>query len=590
MMHAGASVFGVDHSILGQPWRWRAVPGAGAAIAQAHGLSDAVGLVMAGRGAAPETAARLLKPTLRDWLPDPSLFKDMDRAAERLVTAIRGGEAIVIFGDYDVDGATSTALLWRLLRHVGATVSFYIPDRMTEGYGPSVPAMRALAEAGAKVVVTVDCGTQAFEALAAAAEAGLDVLVVDHHKAGWELPACHALVNPNRLDDDAGPEFGHMAAVGVAFLLAIAVNRLLRDSGWYASGRDAPDLMTLLDLVALGTVADVAPLTGINRAFVAQGLKVMARRDNLGLATLGDVARMERAPEAGDLGFQLGPRINAGGRVGRSDLGTRLLISSDPLEARTLAEELDRLNGERKALEALTTEQALAVAPAADPVVVAVGEGWHPGVIGIVAGRLKERFGRPAVVIATEGGIGKGSGRSVPGVDLGAAVLAAKDEGLLVAGGGHAMAAGLTIAADRVEALRDFLSTRLGEAVARAADGRALKLDAALAPGGVTAQLGEELAAAGPYGQGWPAPKLAVGPVSVVKCDVVGQDHVRLILAGRDGARIKAMAFRHADTPLGQAFAGAGRRPLYVAGRLVIDSWSGEPRPELHLDDAAWAD
>lgn len=588
-MAASSYVFGVERSILGQPWRWRADLTAGAAIAQAHDLPEAVGLVLAGRGAEPETVGRLLKPTLRDWLPDPSILKDMDRAAERLADAIRRGEPIVVFGDYDVDGATSTALLLRLLRAAGAKASFYIPDRIVEGYGPSVAAMTSLAQAGARVVVTVDCGTQSFEPLAAAKHAGLDVLVIDHHKAGWALPEAYAVVNPNRLDDDAGTEYGHLAAVGVAFLLAVAVNRILRMTGWYANGCQEPDLMALLDLVALGTVADVVALTGLNRVFVAQGLKVMARRGNLGLSTLCDISRLDHAPAASDLGYQLGPRINAGGRVGRSDLGTRLLISEQPGEARQIAEELDRLNAERKALEALTLDQALLAAPANDPVVVAAGQGWHPGVIGIVAGRLKEKYGRPAVVIGIDGEVGKGSGRSVPGVDLGAAVLAAKEEGLLAAGGGHAMAAGLTIQASGIAAFQSFLCERLGGDVAVAIGGRALKVDAALAPAGVTAELGNQLEVAGPYGSGWPAPKVAVGPVTVVKCDIVGQDHVRVILSGRDGARIKAMAFRHGNTELGQALAGAGRRPLYVAGRICVDDWSGTPKAELHLDDAAWA-
>lgn len=589
-MATSSYVFGVARSVLGQPWRWRADMSAGAAIAQAHGLPEAVGLVLAGRGADVETASRLLKPTLRDWLPDPSIFRDMDRAAERLADAVRRKEPIVIFGDYDVDGATSTALLIRLLRSVGGDASFYIPDRMTEGYGPNVAAMTALAQAGAKVVVTVDCGTQSFEPLAAAKAAGLDVVVVDHHKAGWALPEAFAIVNPNRLDDDAGTDYGHLAAVGVAFLLGVAVNRVLRVSGWYSGGRQEPDLLSMLDLVALGTVADVMALTGLNRVFVAQGLRVMARRGNVGLSALCDVSKLDRAPTSSDLGFQLGPRINAGGRVGRSDLGTRLLIAEQPGEARLLAEELDRLNAERKALEALTLDQALRAAPEADPVVVASGEGWHPGVIGIVAGRLKEKYSRPAVVIGVDGAVGKGSGRSVPGVDLGAAVLAAKDIGLLAEGGGHAMAAGLTIEADKVADFRAFLCERLAEDVAASIDGRSLKLDAALAPAGVTPELGEQLDKAGPFGTGWPQPKVAVGPVNVVKCDIVGQDHVRVILSGKDGARIKAMAFRHGNTELGLALAGAGRRSLYVAGRIVIDHWTGSPRAELHLDDAAWAD
>lgn len=584
-----APIFGVQQSILGQPWLWRADASTGLAIAQACDVPEAVGLIIAGRGGDIETASRLMKPTLRDYLPDPSIFQDMGRAAQRIADALSGGEPIVIFGDYDVDGATSTALLLRYLRQLGAKVSAYIPDRLLEGYGPSADAMVALGQAGAKLIITVDCGTQAFEALAAAKGAGIDVIVIDHHKAGWALPEAYALVNPNRLDEaEEASQFGHLAAVGVAFLLAIAVNRVLRENGFF-SRAPAPDLLSFLDLVALGTVADVALLTGLNRAFVAQGLKVLASRGNVGLAMLSDIAGVDQAPTATTLGFHLGPRINAGGRVGKSDLGTRLLSTEDPIEARALAEELDRLNGERRALEAFTLEQALECA-SDDPVVVAVGEGWHPGVIGIVAGRLKERYGRPAVVIGVEKGVGKGSGRSITGVDLGSAILAAKDMGLLQAGGGHAMAAGLTIAENQIPSLRAFLNERLSHDVEVSAGKRSLRLDAALAPGGVTHSLAKAMEMAGPYGMGWPAPKVAVGPMTILRCDLVGQDHLRLILSGRDGGRVKAVAFRHAETALGQALVGAGRRPLALAGRLVADEWGGATKAELHIEDGAFLD
>ena len=532
-------------------------------------------------------------PSIRAFMPDPSIFRDMDRAAQRLADAVASGERVTIFGDYDVDGATSAALLILLLRPLGLAADAYIPDRLMEGYGPSGEALVRLATAGASLIVTVDCGAQAFEALAMAREAGVDVIVVDHHKCAPTLPDAHALVNPNRLDEAEGAAHGHLAAVGMAFLLGAALIRTLRARGYFA-GRSEPRLLDLLDIVALGTVADVAALRGLNRAFVAQGLKVMAARRNIGLAALIDVAGLKRAPTASDLGFALGPRINAGGRVGKSDLGVRLLTTTSADEARAIAAELDRLNGERRAIEAevQAAAEAESARQANRAVIVATGRGWHPGVIGIVAGRLKERHGRPAIVIALdEAGIGKGSGRSIAGVDLGAAVLAAGDSGLLIAGGGHAMAAGLTIAARQIDAFADFLEERLAAAVARSSNGRALMVDALLAPGGVNPGMVEALDAAGPYGMGWPAPRVVAGPVRVVKADVVGNSHVRAIVAGDDGRSIKAMAFRQADSPLGQAMLGAApHRRLWVAGRARIDDWGARPAAELHLDDAAWAD
>ena len=585
------AVFNITTSILGQPWRWRGgiAPGSGL---DGRGDDEMLHHLVRARGAAPADFARLKIPTLRDWLPDPSIFRDMDAAATRLADAVAANEAIVIFGDYDVDGATSAAVLIRYLRMVGGTVGHYIPDRLLEGYGPSADALVALKTAGADLVVTVDCGTQGFEALAAARAAGLDVIVVDHHKAATALPVALALVNPNRLDE--APEaaaHGHLAAVGVAFLLAVALNRTLRQRGAFAT-RPEPKLTELLDLVALGTVADVVPLTGLNRAFVTQGLKVMRTRRNVGLTALIDAAGLSKPPGARDLGFALGPRVNAGGRVGQSDLGVRLLTSDDPAEAMALAAELDRLNIDRRGIEAAVTDEALAIADPTSNMAVALvaGAGWHPGVIGIVASRLKDRLHRPTIVIAIgDDGLGKGSGRSLPGVDLGAAVLAAKDAGLLIAGGGHAMAAGLTVAADGIDALAAFLNDRLAGAVDVAATARALDCDAAIAPRGVSLQLAETLEVAGPYGQGWSQPRIASGPWTAVDSRIVGEHHLKLVLSGADGARCKAIAFRHADTALGAAMLGARGRSFYVAGRIKRDDWKGEPSAEIEIDDIAWA-
>ncbi|WP_164156006.1 single-stranded-DNA-specific exonuclease RecJ, partial [Sandarakinorhabdus rubra] len=554
-------VFGVAASLTGQRWAWRGGLPPGDDLT---GRSDDEALLkhlFRTRGGADSDFGRLKSPTLRDWLPDPSIFTDMERAAERLADALARHEAIVIYGDYDVDGATSAAVLIRLLRALGGKVGHYIPDRLLEGYGPSAGALVALKQAGADLVVTVDCGTQGFEALEAARAAGLDVIVVDHHKAGTSLPPALALVNPNRLDEsEDAASHGHLAAVGMAFLLAVALNRLLRARGWFAN-RDEPRLMDLLDLVALGTVADVAALRGLNRAFVTQGLKVMRGRANIGLAALADAARLARAPIARDLGFALGPRVNAGGRVGQADLGVRLLTTHDAAEAAAIAAQLDSLNQERRAIEQAVTEAALAAARPAPGCTIVAGEGWHPGVIGIVASRLKEQMGSPAFVIAVQAdGTAKGSGRSISGVDLGAAVLAAKDHGLLLAGGGHAMAAGLTVAADGIAALDEYLNERLAAQVAAATAEKSLAIDAAMAPRGLNAALVDVLEAGGPYGQGWPGPRVAAGPFRVVDARVVGENHLRLQLQGADGGRIKAMAWRQADSALGAQLQATGGR------------------------------
>ena len=590
MLMSPSFVCGVSRSILGQPWRWRGTEGGDAGF-QPDSLVDQLLLA---RGVARDELERHRQPTLRVFMPDPSGFRDMDKAAERLADAVEAHEPVTIFGDYDVDGATSAALLVRLLRQLGGDPGTYIPDRLMEGYGPSGEALVRIAESGARLIVTVDCGAQAFEALDMAKAAGVDVIVVDHHKCASRLPVGLAIVNPNRLDEEVwAAAHGHLAAVGVAFLLGAALLRTLRGRGFFAR-RAEPKLIELLDLVALGTVADVAQLRGLNRAFVTQGLKVMAQRRNIGLAALADAARLTRPPACTDLGFALGPRLNAGGRVGKSDLGVRLLTTEDPGEAEAIAAELDRLNEERRAIEAAVCEaaEALCAAQGNRAVVTVAGQGWHPGVIGIVAGRLKEKLHKPAIVIALDGdGVGKGSGRSISGVDLGAAVLAAKDEGLLVAGGGHAMAAGLTVAPGKVEAVADFLDARLAEDVARSRDDRALTLDALVAPRGLCPDLCDALDSGGPYGAGWPAPRVAAGPVAIVKADVVGSGHLRVIAAGDDGRRVKAIAFRMAYGPLGEALLAAPpHRKLWLAGRVRRDEYGGNVAAELHLEDAAWAD
>jgi single-stranded-DNA-specific exonuclease len=577
----------ITRSITGQQWRWRG--------AAADGLStdDLVTQLLLSRGCPADQLAEYRNPTIRGFMPDPSIFQDMDRAAARLAQAVVEQEKVTIFGDYDVDGATSAALLIRLLRDLGLNAGAYIPDRLMEGYGPSGAALVKLAEAGSTLIVTVDCGAQAYEALSMAKAAGVDVIVVDHHQCATQLPEAFALVNPNRLDEGEGAAHGHLAAVGVAWLLGAALVRLLRAQGHFKS-RTEPKLLELLDLVALGTVADVAQLRGLNRAFVAQGLKVMAGRHTVGLDALISASRLNRAPLCSDLGFALGPRINAGGRVGKSDLGVRLLTTQDPDEAKAIAAELDALNQERRVIEGdvqAEAEQA-AIGQGNRAVALVSGLGWHPGVIGIVAGRLKEKLGRPAIAIAVDAdGIGKGSGRSITGVDLGAAVLAAKDEGLLMAGGGHAMAAGLTVAANKIDALAEFLDARLSAAVARASEDRSLPIDAIVSTGGVNPSLVEAMEGAGPYGMGWPAPRIAAGPMRIVKADVVGKDHVRTIMAGDDGHSLKCVAFRQSETELGQSLLSAPKdRRIWIVGRAKIDDWGSRPAAELHIDDAAWLD
>lgn len=588
---ATPAFLGIVRSIGGKFWRLRAQDERmGLAIAQRLQLPELVGRLLAARGQDLKSAEQYLTPRLKDQLPDPAAFRDMDRAVARLMAAIEGGETIAVFGDYDVDGATSAALLLRFLRSVGATkLRLYVPDRLIEGYGPNAPALARLRAEGVAVVITVDCGITAFAPLEAAASTGLDVVVVDHHVAEPKLPAAAAVVNPNRLDETAG--HGQLAAVGVAFLLVVALNRALRAKGWYGPARPEPDLMQWLDIVALGTVCDVVPLTGVNRALVTQGLKVMAQRRNIGLAALADAAGVNERPTAYHAGFLLGPRVNAGGRVGRSDLGARLLSTEDPVEAKDIAQQLDALNAERREIEAGVLEQAIALAEgqAADnPHLIFVArEGWHPGVIGIVASRLKDRFERPACVVALDGGLGKGSGRSVSGLHLGNAVIAAREAGIIAKGGGHAMAAGFEVDFARVEDLRTFLATRLKDHLGGMPLTPLLDVDGALQPRAASADFASQLERLAPFGSGNAEPRFVLPNARIGFAEIVGGAHVRCFVEGGDGVRIKAIAFRSAETEVGRALLASRGAVLHLAGHLRRDTWQGRNETQLVIEDAA---
>ncbi len=589
---------GVERSLTGKRWEERLGDARLAlALAQRLGLPEVVGRVLAARGVDVDDAERFLDPTLRAYLPDPSALQDMDRAAARLVRAVEEGEKIAVFGDYDVDGATSAAVLARFFAALGIELEIYIPDRLAEGYGPNAPALKRLKAAGTDLVITVDCGITAYEALGEAAAAGLEVVVVDHHAAEARLPAAAAVVNPNRLDDSSGQ--GQLAAVGVAFLLVVALNRALRDAGWYSRNRcPEPDLMQWLDLVALGTVCDVVPLTGLNRALVAQGLKVMAGRRNAGLAALGDVARLDERPGTYHAGFLLGPRVNAGGRVGEAPLGARLLTCDDPAEAAAIAARLDAYNTERREIELQVLDQAIRQVEetgAGEGLVVVAAEGWHAGVIGIVASRLKERFNKPALVVALENGVGKGSARSVPGVDLGAAVIAARQAGLLVNGGGHPMAAGLTVAAESLAELTAFLDARLARRLAEIDYRPSLGIDGALQPRGATLELLAQLERCAPFGVGNVQPRFVLPSVRVSKASVVGDNHVRCFIgaaagspgSGAAGGSLKGIAFRSLESDLGPALLQTAGLPLHLAGRLQADRWGGRESVQFIIEDAA---
>ncbi|HEY5412879.1 MAG TPA: single-stranded-DNA-specific exonuclease RecJ [Caulobacteraceae bacterium] len=582
---------GVARSLSGRLWLQR--PADSETVRQhqlKHGLSEPLARALAARRIGPEGAEPYLNPTLKAQFPDPSSFLDMDRAAEILVDALESGRSAAVFADYDVDGASSAALLVRWFRAMGAELAIYVPDRMTEGYGPSAAAFGRLKDQGVELVVTVDCGAAAHEPIAAAAELGLDVVVIDHHIMHGDSPPAAAVVNPNRPGCNSGQ--GMLAAAGVTFVLLAALNREARRRGLFAE-RSEPDIRQWLDLAALGAVCDVTQLTGFNRALTAQGLKVMSGWANPGLKALLAVAGSKPSPATVfHAGFILGPRINAGGRIGRSDLGARLLSTDDPEEAMALAEELDALNASRKEVERLVFEEAVAAieqsGAASDPVLVVAREGWHPGVVGIVAGRLRERHRRPAIVIGLDPAtrIGKGSGRSQPGVDLGRAIISAFEADLLLAGGGHAMAAGLTIRADGVDALRSFLCERLESDFAISAAADAVEIDALVSPGGADRQLLEDFQRLAPFGPGNPEPVFALGDVLIAQPLAMRGGHIRCILSDGAGGRLKAIAWRAQDTELGRRLM-AGQGALHVVGRLKPDDYMGREGVQFEIEDAA---
>ena len=553
------------------------------AMAQQTRLPLALCHTLVRRGVAPQDAASFLAPALRDLLPDPLTLRDMGPAAARFLRAVKSREAVAVFADYDVDGGTSAALLITWLRAMGHGATLYIPDRIDEGYGPNIPAMEGLADRH-RLILCVDCGTLSHDPIAAAVARGADVVVLDHHLGGETLPPALAVVNPNRQDEDGS--LGHLCAASVVFLMLVEANRQLR-----ADGVQGPDLMAMLDLVALATVADVAPLIGVNRALVRQGLRVMARRERIGLRALADIARMDQAPNTHALGFLLGPRVNAGGRIGAADLGARLLCCENEAEAQALAARLDELNTERREIEMRVRDAALAQAEARGldaPLVWAAGAGWHPGVVGIVASRLKEATNRPAIVIGLDGGMGKGSGRSVTGVDLGAAVHRLAAEGLLVKGGGHRMAAGLTVEEGKLEQAMARLSDLLARQGAGMAGPADLRLDGLLMPGAADRALVERLEEAGPFGASAPAPRFAFAAMAV-RARRVGETHLRVSFGDSTGPTLEAMAFGAFDGPLGPALMEAGHQRFHLAGRLELNTWNGSTKVQLRLEDAARA-
>src|ERR1700760_3755085 len=589
---------GVQHSLTGKLWRDR-LDARGAAralaIAQRHQLPEMLARVLAGRDVEIDAVPDFLDPTIRKLMPDPFTVTQMEIAAKRIAEAAMRGEKVAIFGDYDVDGATSAALLAWHLRHCGLDPLIHIPDRLFEGYGPNTEAVRALAAKGATLLIAVDCGPPSLEPLREAKRLGMSVVVIDHHQSGDQLPDVDALVNPNRPDDLSG--LGHLAAVGLVLVTLVAVNRELRARGFWSSEMPEPDLLGMLHHVALGTVADVAPLVGLNRALVAKGLIAMRRRDHVGHTALMDVARLNGPPEAWHLGFMLGPRINAGGRIGRADLGVRLLLEGDVSEAARIAVELDRLNNERRIIEQAAEAQAEAEALASlgledkACVIVTAAEGWHPGVVGLVASRLKEKFARPAFAIALEpGGIGTGSGRSIAGVDLGKAVRQAVTDGILLKGGGHAMAAGVTLRKEKLAEFRAYIESALAQDVAEARHVNWLYIDGAVSARAVTTELATTLNRAGPFGSGNPEPVLALPAHQLVYADEVGQAHLRLRFKSGDGAIVNAVAFRSVGQKLGNALIAQRGQSLHVAGSLVVDRYQGNERVQLRVLDVAVPD
>lgn len=585
----------VENSLTNQRWVERATRqqlGSAEAMVEQYEIDSLISRILAGRGVQPDEANLFLNPTLRELLPDPSTLTEMDAAAERLADAVQSKERVAIFGDYDVDGATASALMFKFLRHCGVDSEIYIPDRIFEGYGPNLPAIDQLAERGARLLVTVDCGSTSHEAIAHACQLGLEVVVLDHHQVSSELPKTAALVNPNRDDDMSGQ--GHLCAAGVVFMTLVALNRELRNRNWFSSAIQPPNLMEWLDLVALGTVCDVVPLKGVNRAFVLRGLEIMHRQNSPGLVALSKAAGQDGPAAAWHLGFLLGPRINAGGRIGDAALGARLLTCTDSVEAEEIATRLDELNKERQAMEAAMLKQAIDEADAeiglgdGPPVLVTESETWHAGVVGLLASRLKDRFRRPAFAISFDGsGTGAGSGRSIAGVDLGAAVRDAVEQGLLEKGGGHAMAAGITIAKPKLGAFRAFLDARFARQVTQLTENRQLKIDGALSARGANDEFFDRLEKAGPYGAGHSQPVFAFPGHTIQHASVVGANHVRYSLRSPDGAVLNGIGFRIADDPLGKAILSNIGQQMHFAGTLSSDFYRGRRRIQMRLLDAA---
>jgi single-stranded-DNA-specific exonuclease len=584
---------GVENSSSGKHWVARLQNTRLAeAISQQHDLPEILGRVLAARDVKLEEAEAFLNPTLRNLMPQPGALLDMEKGAARLAAAIQAGTRIGIISDYDVDGVTSAAILIRFLRAVGSDAEVHIPDRLTEGYGPSQMAVQLLKDKGVELLLTLDCGVLSHDPLALAAEIGLEVIIVDHHQAGEHLPTAHAVINPNRQDDTSG--FGYLCAAGVVMILVAAVNKALRNAGWYNDDRPEPNMLQWLELVALATICDVVPLKGLNRAYVTQGLKIMGRRQNEGLAILGEVARLKRKPDVYALGFVLGPRLNAAGRIGHADLAVKLLTTNDRGLASEIAQKLELLNRQRQAIELQVVDQAVSQADVAmgqeqrPPVVVVAADGWHPGVVGLAAARLKERFQVPAFVLANNKttGMTSGSGRSIQGVDLGKAVRLALENGIIVKGGGHAMAAGVTLAKDNLAAFRRFLEEYL-KAEVGTATANLLAVDGALSASGATLDLIELLEQAGPYGSGHTSPMFVFPAHRVVYADPVGTDHIRCTLEGSDRTRIKAIAFRAMNTELGELLLTERSFPLHIAGRLSIDDFGAKRVPSIQIEDVA---
>ncbi|NTF87051.1 single-stranded-DNA-specific exonuclease RecJ [Agrobacterium rhizogenes] len=586
---------GVERSVSGNRWVSRldqAGQNRALAMAQTHGLPDLIARVLAGRGVGVDEAMAFLDPTIRSLMPDPYLLTDCEKAAGRLLRAVKTGETVAVFGDYDVDGAASSALLYRFLTHFGVPASIYIPDRIFEGYGPNPAAINQLIDNGATLIVTVDCGSTSFESLEAAKARNIDVVVIDHHQVAYELPHCHALVNPNREDDLSGQ--GHLCAAGVVFLVLVAALRQLREAG-DARVRSI-DLLAWLDIVALATVCDVVPLKGLNRAYVVKGLIAARHQGNPGLAALFRKAGLGGPVSPYHFGFLIGPRINAGGRIGDAALGARLLTLEDTSEAEIIAEKLDELNRERQAMEAAMLQEAEAEALAeygngdGASVIVTARENWHPGIVGLIASRLKDKFRRPAFAIAFDPmGKGTGSGRSINGFDMGRMVRAAVDAGLLVKGGGHAMAAGLTVERGNLGKLRAFFTEKAERQVPGLVANETLKIDGALGASGATVELIDRLETAGPYGSGHPQPIFALPSHRLRDSRLVGQSHIKITLEAQDGGRLDGIAFRAAETPLGELLMSSRGSQIHVAGTLGADHWQGNRRVQLRVTDAAKA-